>query len=883
MNITSMLNRNGETQKRTGKNMMFRILLAAMVVCGVTGEIANAQYPFLLLDFSNNNIEAQTEPGFTSFTIADSGSVIDGITVEVAALTGSIDARWRGAPTGIPYELIYRDFLFTRPGDMRITLSGLSPNETYQITIYAYDTGSGTGGDRIADWTANGEFCLTAGFSAGSAPTSAAYYASTGTAQSDGTGTIILVAGPNENTAELSGASNPYAFVNALVVSSMTPINKARRPVPEDGAIITTNQITLQWRPGDTSVSSNVYIGESFDDVNNATTENTDIFRGNSVEVSFPIGSAGNPYPNGLTGEKTYYWRIDEVEEDGTENKGNIWSFTVAPRTAFFPVPVNGTVYIDPNITLSWIPGAGSINHHVYFGDSLEDVQAGTGGTDKGTVIDPNYYPGLLELETTYYWRIDESDYLETYPGDIWSFTTTLESLGTVVMEIWEGITGSAVTDLTGNADYPSNPTRIEELTSFDTGDSAVGANYGGRIHGWLYVPITGDYTFYFTCSNEGELWLSTDDDPGNVQLLGRELVWGSYNTFSHISDPVSLVAGEKYYIMAIWKHGANWEHFQVAWRGPGIREQEIIHGSYVSPFLPNSSYGAVPQNGTVDLQTNLVLKWSSGIHAQSHNVYLGTSMEDISNVNVDNLADYPNVVFANVSESNYEPELLDFNTTYSWRVDDINTAQPDMLYRSEVWSFTTGNYLVVDDFEAYNDRNEGEEGSNRIYLAWSDGYNDPTVNGSTIGYPDPDFANGEHFVDVNTVNGGSQSAPFLYNNTVASYSEVTLSSSYMSTGQNWAQKGIDTLELWFYGDPNNPDPSNEQLYVKLNNAKVVYDGNTADLSAGAWTQWSIDLDEFGIDLSNITQLVIGMEKTGATGTEGILFLDDIRLYQLSQ
>jgi hypothetical protein len=238
-------------------------------------------------------------------------------------------------------------------------------------------------------------------------------------------------------------------------------------------------------------------------------------------------------------------------------------------------------------------------------------------------------------------------------------------------------------------------------------------------------------------------------------------------------------------------------------------------------------------------------------------------------------------VTFANVSESSYEPELLDFDTTYYWRVDDINSAQPEMLYRSEVWSFTTSNYLVVDNFEAYNDINVGTEGSNRIYMTWTDGYDNPSINGATIGYPDPDFATGEHFVDVNTVHGGSQSAPLLYNNTVASYSEVSLSSSYMPTGSNWDQKGIDTLSLWFYGDPNSPDASNEQLYVKLNNSKVVYDGDAADLTMGEWIQWEIGLDEFGINLSNVTELVVGIEKAGVTGTEGMIFIDDIRLYDL--
>ena len=329
MKVLNIFIGSRKERKRRKHCAFLYILFGAVIICGAADKTVYGQYPFLLLDFSNNNLATQTEPGFTSFTIADSGSVIDGIKVEIAALTGSIDARWRGAPIGIPYELIYRDFVFTRPGGMRVTLSGLEANETYQITIYAYDTSSTAGGDRIADWTANGEFCLTAGFSAGTAPVNADDYGFSGMAQSDPNGTIVLEAGPNENTTEESGASNPYAFVNALVVSSMTPVNIARRPVPEDGSIITTTEVTLQWTPGNTSVSSNVYVGESFEDVNNATTANTDIFRGNSVEVSFPIGSAGRPYPDGLTEAQTYYWRIDEVEESGTANKGNIWSFTV--------------------------------------------------------------------------------------------------------------------------------------------------------------------------------------------------------------------------------------------------------------------------------------------------------------------------------------------------------------------------------------------------------------------------------------------------------------------------------------------------------------------------------------------------------------------------
>ena len=866
-------------EQTRSKNFVFLYMLLVMIViCGVVSKTAYAQdqvtYPFLLLDLNANNIAAQTEPGFTSFTIGDSGSVIDGIKVEFAPITGSIDARWRGVPTGIPYELIYRDFVFTRPGGMRVTLSGLEADETYQITIYAYDNSSSAGGDRIADWTANGEYLLTTAFLGGQDPTGADDYAFSGMAQSDPNGTIILEAGPNENTTEQSGASNPYAFVNALVVSSLTPVNIARRPVPEDGAIITTTEITLQWTPGNTSVSSNVYVGENFNDVNEATTSDTDIFRGNSVEVSFPIGSAGNPYPDGLTEETTYYWRIDEVEAGGTANKGNVWSFTVAPKTAFNPVPVEGSLFIDPNVTLSWLPGAGSVEHHVYFGDNFESVQAGTGGTDKGTVTDPNYTPGLLERNKTYYWRVDESDGASTYTGNIWSFTTTIEGLGTIVMEIWEGITGSLLTDLTGLAIYPDNPTRTEELTAFDTGDSAIGADYGGRIYGWLYCPVSGDYTFYFTSADEGELWLSTDEDPTNVQLLAHEPVWGSYNSFSHITDPIPLVAGEKYYIMAIWKQGGDWEHCQAAWKGPGIREREVIQGSYLSPFEPVNAYGPTPANGSIDVVIDSVLSWKPGKFAGASDVYLGTDFNDVNSVDVSNLASYPNVVHASVNGSTYNPGLLDFNTNYYWRVDTVNDVQPDSPWNGKVWSFTTGNFLVIDNFEAYNDINEDLEGSNRIYLVWSDGYANPNTNGSTIGYPDPDFANGESFVETNIFHGGSQSGPLLYNTTTASYAEVSLSTSQIAIGSNWTQKGIDTLSMWFYGDPNNAGTG--QLYIKLNNSKQLI--NSVDLTLAQWQNVEIPLADFNINLTNVTQIVIGLERTGA-GSEGILFMDDIRLY----
>jgi hypothetical protein len=64
-------------------------------------------------------------------------------------------------------------------------------------------------------------------------------------------------------------------------------------------------------------------------------------------------------------------------------------------------------------------------------------------------------------------------------------------------------------------------------------------------------------------------------------------------------------------------------------------------------------------------------------------------------------------------------------------------------------------------------------------------------------------------------------------------------------------------------------------MYVKVNNAKVVYDGV---LTNAEWQQWTIDLTALGVNLSNVTTLSIGFERMGATGGSGLVFVDDIRL-----
>lgn len=280
------------------------------------------------------------------------------------------------------------------------------------------------------------------------------------------------------------------------------------------------------------------------------------------------------------------------------------------------------------------------------------------------------------------------------------------------------------------------------------------------------------------------------------------------------------------------------------------------------------------PSNGATEVVPDVAFRWVPSESASAYDIYLGTVFDDVNDANRTNPL---GVLVAQGLETNtfIPDDLLEYGQTYYWRIDKIRDTDPNNPEKGELWSFTVRNYLVVDDFESYNDLNIDEEGARRIYLIWTDGYDNPSVNGSTMGYPEPDFANDEHFVETEIVHWGNQSAPIFFNNTTASYSEVTISTNELPVGGDWSEFSPERLSLWIHGDPNNP--GTEQMYVKVNGTKATLD---ADLTLAEWQEQSINLTNLGIDISNVATLSIGIEKTNATGGSGVVFVDDIRLYR---
>ncbi|MBA7523808.1 hypothetical protein ES705_15942 [subsurface metagenome] len=109
---------------------------------------------------------------------------------------------------------------------------------------------------------------------------------------------------------------------------------------------------------------------------------------------------------------------------------------TELPKIAMRPEPANGVICPTAWAFLSWTSSSFAVSHDVYFGDNLDDVNAGTAETflcnqplttPRLLVGFPSYpYPDGLVPGTTYYWRIDEvndTDPNSPWKGDVWSFT----------------------------------------------------------------------------------------------------------------------------------------------------------------------------------------------------------------------------------------------------------------------------------------------------------------------------------------------------------------------------------------------------------------------------------------------------------------------------
>ena len=262
---------------------------------------------------------------------------------------------------------------------------------------------------------------------------------------------------------------------------------------------------------------------------------------------------------------------------------------------------------------------------------------------------------------------------------------------------------------------------------------------------------------------------------------------------------------------------------------------------------IPTLASRPSPDSGASDVAPDLLLSWGrSGREADRHAIYVGSD--------TDNLA-----LAGNVTESSFDtlPLDLQLGETYSWRVDEVNETEDPSTWTGDLWSFTTVDAISVDGMEGYRDEEFFE-----IWATWVDGFDDP-ANGSLVG-------NGvTGSPEAGIVHGGGQSLPLHYGNGGAAQSEATRT---FAAAQDWTKHGVQGLALSFHGSVANVGG---RLYVKINETRVVYDGDPADLQRIGWHKWNIDLSVLpAATRGAVNSLTIGIDNGGA----GVVIIDDILL-----
>jgi len=159
-----------------------------------------------------------------------------------------------------------------------------------------------------------------------------------------------------------------------------------------------------------------------------------------------------------------------------------------------------------------------------------------------------------------------------------------------VLREVFRDIAGGTVFDLTNSAKFISNtPDEETLLTSLFEAPTDVLENYGQRLRALITAPASGQYTFWIASDDASNLYLSTDATPANKTRIAYVAAWTASREWTkevnQQSAPITLTAGQKYYIEALMKEGGGGDNLAVRWLRPGGVDEAPINLTNCTPF----------------------------------------------------------------------------------------------------------------------------------------------------------------------------------------------------------------------------------------------------------------------------------------------------------
>ena len=581
-----------------------------------------------------------------------------------------------------------------------------------------------------------------------------------------------------------------------------------------------------------------------------------------------------NRYVQGVMDEAAVYARALTEEE--------ILALTNGPKDpalASSPSPGNEDSDVLRDLVLAWKPGKSAQTHDVYLGTSWEDVDA----SDPATLLaedlarDVNSLDvGRLEFGTTYFWRVDEVNGAPdntVFKGDVWSFTVEPYSIL---------VPGDTIT---------------VTASSFSNEFSRPVKTVDGSGLGADDAHATQADTMWFTASPDMDPWIQFELD--GVKKLDTMKVWNSNG-----AAEMAIGWGVKDVVVEHSVDGETWSVLESATqfsRAPGTpwyKEYDTFDFDGASAkfvrfdiasnwggllmsyslsevqfnMIPTQARTPKPASGATDVLPDAVVTWRAGRDADHHVIYVDADANAVADGSA------PSVTSSTNSLDLGSIDLV-MGETYYWRVDEVNEAEATVVWEGPVWSLTTATSLTVDDFEGY-----GNSSPDRPFQTWLDGYGYSADEyfpqgyagngtGAGIGHDiwsltSPHY-DGDIMESTATIAGSGQSMPFYFTNSggVASQTDRTF-----TPAQDWTVGGAQTLSIAFRGQSGNTGT----LYAIINNAKVTYTQDPANIARAVWQAWNIDLASLGTNLQSVTKMHIGVDGNGA---DGMILIDDITLH----
>ena len=542
----------------------------------------------------------------------------------------------------------------------------------------------------------------------------------------------------------------------------------------------------------------------------------------------------------GLIDDVRTYNRALTQDEIGEAMKGT-------PGSASNPAPGDKEPDVGLDKVLSWIPGEFANTHDVYLGTSFDDVNDASADNPMGVLISQGQMenasdPGRLPFGETYYWRVDEvngAPDFTVFKGDVWSFT--VEPFSVPITQI------TATTSSSFGASVAENTINGSGLVDdlHDTSAAEMWISAG--------IPATIEYAFDRAYKLH-ELWIWNSN-----QLIESFVGFGARDVvIEHSLDGENWTVLDGVGPLAQGPGAAGYAHNNTIDFGGAVAQHVRVIVNSVQGIAPQASISEVrfyyvptfvrrpnPAPGATNVAPDSPLSWGrNGREADRHEVLIGSDPENLSSAGT-------------VNENSLDTLALDLqlSQTYHWRVDEINDVMDPSTWQGAVWSFTTADIISIDDMESYEDKEFLE-----IWASWVDGFDDQ-ANGSVVG-----GVSGTP--ETGIVHGGSQSLPMTYDNSAAAQSEATRT---FDAPMDWTGHGVQGLVLHFQGSSDN---TGGQLYVKINDTRVDYDGDASNLMRSEWSEWTIALADLAGDLSRVNSLTIGVDGGGA----GVVYVDDIFL-----